>query len=226
MPDDSPLFEVSSAADTAAKRRLTTAAKVQAVLFGGTATDTTLLETMIDRVSAAAATYCNLAQDAIGTFPTFGRETCRATWYNAAHSRDTKLRLPWRVPVASIQSIVEDGVTLTDVTDYRLITGAMVERLSSDSPIKWSPAKIVVVYVTGWQLTSADQVPPDLEAAVIDQVKVMYQSRKRDLTLRSQQVPEVYAATYSVAGGDSIGESGLLVQVENALAAYKSWVTV
>lgn len=224
MADDTPFFEVTTAASTAAARRLTTATKVQAVLFGGTATDTTLIETMIDRVSAQAASFCNLAQDAVGTFPTFGRETCRATWYTkTGGSRGSKLLLPWRVPITSITSVVEDGETLTTATDYRLMTGALIERLSSDAPISWSPGKIVVIYVTGWQLTSADQVPPDLEAAVIDQVKVMYQTRARDLTLRSEQVPDVYTAAYSVAGGDSIGDSGLLAQVENALAPYKSW---
>jgi hypothetical protein len=216
-----PIFEVTSAAADAAARRLTTAAKVQAVLFGGTATDTALLETMIDRVSARAARHCNLAKDAIGTPPTFGRETCRATWSADHCGREIELFLPWRVPIASFTSVVEEGVTLS-AAGYRLRGGAILERMDGDAPVPWSSGKIVVTYVTGWQLENEDQVPPDLEAAVIDQVKVMYQTRMRDLTLRSEQVPDVYAATYSVAGGDSIDSSGLLVHVEVALADYRA----
>lgn len=216
-----PIFDVTSAAATAAARRLTTAAKVQAVLFGGGATDTALIEAMIDRVSARAARHCNLAKDAIGTPPTFGRETCRATWSADRCDREIELFLPWRVPVSTISSVVEDGVTLS-AAGYRLRGGAILERMDGDTPVTWSSGKIVVTYVTGWQLENADQVPPDLEAAVIDQVKVAYQSRARDLTLRSEQVPDVYSATYSVAGGDSISSEGLLAHVEAALADYRA----
>lgn len=216
-----PIFEVTSAAANSAARRLTTAAKVQAVLFGGATTDTALIEAMIDRVSARAAKHCNLARDAIGTLPTFGRETCRATWAADRCRQACELVLPWRVPVTSISSVVEDGVTLS-ATDYRLRGGAILERLSDDVPVPWARGPIVVAYVAGWQLESADQVPPDLEAAVIDQVRTAYQTRARDLTLRSEQVPDVYAATYSVAGGDSIGNDGLLVHVEAALADYRA----
>ena len=47
-----PMLEVTAAAAGGAARMLTTAAKVQAVL--GIATDTALIEAMIDRVSALA----------------------------------------------------------------------------------------------------------------------------------------------------------------------------
>jgi len=216
-----PVFEVTSAAANAAARRLTTAAKVQAVLVGGVATDTALIEAMIDRVSARAARHCNLAKDATGTPPTFGRETCRATWPVRGGACDELLFLPWRVPITSISSVVEDGVTLS-ATDYRLRGGAILERLSDDVPVPWSRAKIVVTYVAGWQLAEADQVPPDLEAAVIDQVKAMYQSRTRDQTLLSEQVPDVYSVTYGVAGGHGISGDGLLSQVEAVLADYRA----
>ena len=218
------LFEVTTAITSVASRRLTTAAKVQDVLFGGTATDTTLIETFIDRVSDKAVEYCRLARDPTGTFPTFGRETCRATWSPLySGSRGHELFLPWRVPISSITSVVEDDETLVAADDYRLAGAGILERLSEDNRTRWSNGSIVVVYVAGFDLTAANTVPPALEAAVIDQVKVMYQTRKRDLTLRNEQVPDVYTVAYNVAGGDSIGESGLMVQVESALGQYKNW---
>jgi hypothetical protein len=224
--DDAPLFEVTTPAADAAARRLTTAQKVQDVLFGGTATDTTLINTFIDRVSASAAAYCRLAKDPIGTVPTFGRETCRATWRKLPCGlRGPQLLLPWRVPVSSITSIVEDDETLVVGDDYKLLGAAVLERRSSGFPVRWSSGEIVAVYVAGWVVSTSGAVPDDIEAAVIDQVKLMYQTRKRDLTLRSEQVPDVYSATFSVAGGDSIGASGLMVQVESALGDYKNWFT-
>lgn len=217
----SPLFEVTTPAADAEARRLTTATAVQAVLFDGAETDTALIESMIDRVSARAAKHCNLACDAIGTPPTFGRETCRATWPVLGGRGNDVLFLPWRVPVTSITSVVEDGVTL-EATQYQLRGGAVLERLDGDALVPWSGRKIVVTYVTGWDLTEDEERPADIEAAIIDQVKAMYLSRDRDVTVRSEDVPGVYSASYSVAGGDSISSNGLLAHVEAALADYRA----
>ncbi|HQS18789.1 hypothetical protein [Reyranella sp.] len=212
-----PIFEVVSAAELE-DRRLTTAANVQAVLFDGATTDTALIEALIDRVSAMAARRCNLARAAGVAPPTFGRETCRATWRPQSGRRTGTLMLPWRVPIVSISSVVEDGVTL-DSSAYSLRPGAMLE-LALDRC--WSSAGIVVTYVTGWDLADEEQRPADFESAVIDQVKVMYLSRDRDPTIRSEDVPGVHSATYSVAGGDSISGNGLLPQLEAALADYRA----
>jgi len=217
-----PMLEVTAAAANGAARMLTTSAKVQAVL--GIATDTALIEAMIERVSALAAARCGLARDVAGAMPTFGTETLRATWFVDSGERPrSALILPWRVPVTTITSVVEAAVTLTAGTDYRLVGGGLVERLVQDAPVAWSSGKIVVTYVAGWALATANAVPPDLEAAVIEQVKGMYVARARDPAVRSVNVPEVYSASYSVAGGDSIGSSGLLAQVEAALAPYRNW---
>jgi hypothetical protein len=229
---DAPLFEVTAAAADVAARRLTTAAKVQAVALGGVATDTVLIETIIDRVSAMAVAYCGLARDTMGAIPTFGLETCRATWFSARHhyrhhhhhhGDPAALILPWRTPITEIVSVVENDVALTTGTDYRLFGAGVLRRMCSDLPITWCPGKIVVVYKAGWTVATVDAIPPDLEAAIIEQVKTMYLTRGRDPTLRSETVPDVHQATFSVAGGDSVGDSGLLVQVEGALATYKGW---
>jgi hypothetical protein len=202
---DDVLFEVVTPTASPAARRLTTAANVRAVI-GSPIGDDSLLEQMIDRVSAAAAKYCNLAQDAIGTPPTFGRETCRATWLTSREGRTGKLLLPWRVPVVSVTSIVEDGATLVG-TDYRLRLGAILERLSDGAPVRWLSGQLVVVYVTGWDLVT-NGAPPDLEAAVIDQVKAMYQGRKRDGNMRSFTASEV-SMTFADAGAAETFECAL-----------------
>lgn len=215
LSDDRPLFEVTSAAANAAARRITTAAYVAATMSAPPANS--ILEAYIDEISAKAPQFCGLANDGINP-PTFAAETCRATWFVADRVRGPKLLLPWRMPI-TISSVVENGITLTAGDDYRLLPGAALLRLSSDATYYWSTEKIVVTFAAGWATLSAN-APIDLQAAVAEQVKYRAWAINRDPALRSESEPDVYSASYAVAGGDNIGKSGLLVQVESALRPY------
>lgn len=219
------LFEVVTPVGSAALRRLTSAANVRAVLFETATTDDTLIGTIIDRVSARAAWYCGLARDATGTPPTFGRETLRATYDAAAYAfcavPERELKLPWRVPVSSITSVTEDGSTVS-ASEYRLKPGGFLERLDSDgAPSWWSAAKIVVVFVAGWDLSDMANVPPEVQGAIIDQVKAEYLAADRDPAVASEAVPDVYSARFNVAGSEAMSKTGLLFSTEAALTAYR-----
>lgn len=215
---DRPRLEITSSALTGAGLRLTTAAQVNVAMRQGATVDQALIEAKIDQISAMCAAWCNLARGIDGRAPTFGSETLRATWLNAPCARDGLLLLPWRAPIVSITSVVENGITLA-ATDYQLLEGGVLRRLSGDDEIEWSPLKIVVVYVAGWSLPSG--VPPELEGQVIEQVKLGYLGTDRDPSLRSESSPDLYQASYGVIGGDSIGESGLLRSLEQALAPFR-----
>lgn len=219
---DTPLFEVTTPAATAAARRLTTATKVQAALGIGSA-GTSAIETLIDGVSADCAGFCGLAAPANGaTPPTFGQEVVKATWLDADHDRGTKLLLPWRVAISAIGQVVEDGENLTFNVDYRLIGGAMLERMSDGVPVCWSRGGIVVPYTAGWLLP--DGVPADLEMRVIDQVKMAYLQNPENPAVRSRTTERVGSETLAVPGGDSIGKSGLLLPLESLLERrFKNW---
>lgn len=213
------LLETVTPADAGAARRLTTAAKVRDMI-GSPAGDDTLLETIIDRISADAARYCNLAADVAGGFPTFGAETLRVTWYQNCRRRGEKIVLPWRQPFTAVTIAIEADTTLTVGTDCRLLSQAGdVLRLSSgDAPTCWSSGKIVVTFTAGWSLPGG--VPPDVEAAVIAQASMVYQGRDRDPAMRSFQIPDVYQEAVSAPGGDTIDETGLLPQTKAALQRY------
>jgi len=216
-----PLFEVVTPTASAALRRLTTAAKVRAMI-GSPSGDDTKLESIIDRVSGDAATYCKLARGVAGDLITFGSEALRATWQKVRDPRGTKLILPWRTPVTLITSVVEDGVTLAAGTDYQLVGRSMIERLCNDAPIRWSCGKIVVLYSAGWTLPEG--VPPELEGKVIEQVKTVYMGAERDHAVQSETINDVYAATYAAPGGTmGMGTSGLLMELEAALSPFKDW---
>ncbi|WP_319798321.1 hypothetical protein [Nitrobacter sp.] len=216
------LFEVVTAITDDTKRRLTTAANVRAMI-GSASSDDAVLETLISRASAAFATYCKLAKDAKGTPPSFGEESLRATYAAVRHRDDraTDLVLPWRPAITAITSVVENGVSLVAGTDYQLKSGGILERLYSDRETRWRPEKIVVEYTAGWELPG--NVPADIEAAAIDQVKYMWSARERDPSIRSENVPDVYQVSFNYPGGSSIGDSGLLISVEAALVAYRDW---
>ncbi|HTE35785.1 MAG TPA: hypothetical protein VK634_15010 [Reyranella sp.] len=223
---DTPVFEVTSDAVTLADMRLTTAAKVRAMIGGAPADDPTIIEPLIDRASAAIADYCGLARDLLGKPATFARETCRATWFMQSwrhHERCPRhtLRLPWRTPITAISSVVEAGVTL-DPASYQLKPGGLLDRLSGDASIGWSRAKIVVVYVAGFTVPVSTNVPPALEQAVTEQVKSWTTARKRDPTIASESVPDVYQASYKVSGE---ADGNLLLSVEVGLQAggYVNW---
>ena len=193
---------------------------MQAALRLGTV-DATLIESIIDAVSGECARFCNLARSASGTIPTFGQEVLRATWLAGDPNRGSTMMLPWRAPVTTVGAVVEEGTTLVEGMDYRLMSGGMLERTADDTAIPWSSGKIVVTYTAGWVLP--DAVPADLEGQVIEQVKMRYLGTDRDPALRSENVPDVWSGTYGVIGGDSIGSSGLLLSLEAALAPFRDW---
>lgn len=216
---DRPLFEVVTAETDVAKRRLVTAAEVRAVI-GSPVGDDSKLETFIDAFSAKGAEHCDLAADAIGTFPTFARETVRATWdarSDCSHRFNT-LILPWRTPITAISSVTVDGENLTS-DDYRLKPGGMLDRLSADARIRWSNGKIVVTYVAGWVLPAG--APAELKLAAIDQVRTWYLGRARDGAILSESVPDTYQVSYGAAGGMAMSSDGLLKTVESILDRYK-----
>ena len=215
-----PQFEVVTPVANAAARRLTTATKVQAALRLGSV-DSTLIESIIDTVSGECVRFANLARSASGTVPTFGQEVLRATWLGTEMDRGSVLILPWRTPIATVGSVVEDGTTLALNTEFRLVGGGMLERMTDDAPICWLSGKIVVSWTAGWLLPA--EVPAELEGQVIEQVKMRYLATDRDPALRSENTPDVWSGSYAVAGGDSIGESGLLRSLEVALSPYRVW---
>lgn len=223
MSDNVRIFELMEDGETvdAEERRLTTAEKVNAAL-GQTATDDAeLIESIIDQVSGECARYCGLARPLTGlAVPTFGQELVRVTWRRAVCDRGTTLFLPWRVPLVSVDLLTEDGVELTEGTDFDCTGAGMLVRISDDAPICWSAAKIIAELTVGWDLP--DGVPAELEGRVIDQVKMRFLARASDPRIRSEQLSDVGAVTYSVEGGDSIGDDGLLPSLKMALAAFKN----
>ena len=221
------LETVTPAASTTAARSLTTTASVKVALrITDTASDA-LIDALIPRATQLIVDHCRLARDAAGGIPSFGRETLRATWYvETGGCRGSDLILPWRAPVYSIDSVVEDGVTLALATDYVPLSaiGGRLRRLSDDTPSAWSTAKIVVTWKAGFSVATAlaTNIDPGIEAAAIEQVKAMLFGADRDPTIRSESAPDIAATSYSVPGGDVMGANVLLPAVRDMLAPWRN----
>lgn len=216
MSDDDPLFEVTTAAASAAARRLTTVAAVTAIMDEGDVPTDADIEAKIDAVTQQFATAANLASDGIN-IPTFASEGLRATW-DLGCERGRDLMLPWRPSVTAIASVVEDGVTLTSGTDFKLRPGGVLRRYCNGVPICWSSAVIVVSYTAGWSLP--DGAPDDLAEACAEQVKYRLLTKTANPGLRSYTVNDLRSETYNVPGGDTVTTEGLLVNVQTAVDAY------
>lgn len=221
----SDLLETTEAAtDSAAARSLTTRDAVKtAMRISDTDTDT-LIDALLPRVSAMVVAWCRLARDAAGSKPTFARETLRATWYASDCGRGRALFLPWRVPLFSVDSVVEDGTTLSAGNDYVVIgaKGGRLMRLSDGTPTEWSSAKVVVTFKAGFASTMSANIDPSIEAAAIEQIKGMVYAADRDPAIRSESVPDLASKSYSVTGGDTMGASVLLPAVRDMLAPWRN----
>lgn len=136
--------------------------------------------------------------------------------------RGDTLRLS-RWPVAEILQVIENGTELTP-DDWELdeVTGQLW-RVASGERICWvGTGATTVSLVGGYGLP--DDLPFDLQRAAIDQVKFAYFAGDRDPALRSLDIPGIASESYAVAGGSSMGKSGLLVSVESSLMVYRRMV--
>lgn len=198
-------------------RQLTTVEKVKAAL--GVTDDNTddLIGVFISQVADLAAEYCNLAVDSVGSKPTFGAETLKATWFRTNVQRGHRLLLPWRPSVTAASEVKEDGITLVSGTDYALASGILL-RLAGDGFRPWCHGKMEVTFTAGWDLPG--DVPPGIEIATIEQIKAAFTGRDRDPALVSQTIPEVLQQVWRVPGAGT-GAGFLLPQVQSAFDPYR-----
>jgi hypothetical protein len=100
-----------------------------------------------------------------------------------------------RFPVVEITSITEGADTLVASTDFEVdnINGT-VTRLHRDRVCHWSRCKTIVTYSAGYNLPN--DTPPALQQAAVQLDKAYWHASDRDPSLRSQDLPGVFTASY------------------------------
>lgn len=172
----------------------------------GTTLDTKI-QNWIKQASDAIASECDRV---------FGKETIKETLYLTGTMDKIVLE---RTPVASITSVVVDGVTI-DAADYTVHKGmGLLSRLSSDVLTCWSGNKIEVTYVGGFELLS--ELPYDVERACLSLISHYYSAGGRDPLAKRIEIPDVQTVDYWVG---SVGQAGQLPpDVVTLIAPYRRW---
>ena len=192
----------------ASSKDMTLLATVKTELgISGTADDA-WLALVIQEESAAAVAYCDRE---------FARETVVESFRLEAELREVGGLYLSRVPVASITSVVEDGVTLTSV-DYELAAadGRLYRLDGAGARSCWAHAKIVVTYAGGYVMLTT--LPQDLERAVRTMVKGRWYARQRDPLVKGASLDGVMSEQYWVGG---VGENGTPAEVAAVLDRYR-----
>jgi len=141
----------------------------------------------------------------------FAQETIEETF---RLSTVTESLLLSRYPVSSIVSVTEYD-TVLDVADYEVnVASGMLTRLSDDVTACWSAGKIVVTYTAGYAL---DDVPEDIQRAVIMLVQQYRYATERDPQLRSEAVEGAGSSGYF----DGLEAGGLSPEVRGLLAEHR-----
>lgn len=162
-----------------------------------------------DRVSAAIVRECNV-KAAGATPPTLREEAVRDVFRGVCEADSLMLS---RRPVASVTSIVVDGVTL-DAAEFEVDAwSAMARRLSGDSLSTWSASKITIDYVAGFST-----VPADLKLAAANLAAFYWSQQDRDPLVKSSSLPGVLDESYWI--GDSTKGAGMPQEVLTRLVPY------
>jgi hypothetical protein len=198
---DSILTVVTKAPD----RRLATAADVRPWLMPSDAPSENDLNAMISRVSDLISGACNGR--------VFGRESLLEVFRSV---RGLDALVLSRDPVATITSLVADGSTLVEGTDFEVdFAAGLVYRLAGDARCSWRASKVSIAYTAGWLLPSQDgsSLPGDVQQVCIDRVVRMRGGRGRDPNVRSESTDGVDSVSY-------FDQDKLSSQEEAALAPY------
>lgn len=132
-------------------------------------------------------------------------------------------------PVTSVTSVVEDGDTLVDGTDFQ-VNAAMgtLDRLSSDEITTWSFEKATITYVGGYVLPGDDgtrTLPYDIEEACIYTVSARMSeldTTNADVDIRSESLDGIYSASYETNGAKRFSANmGLPQRAVALLAKYR-----
>ena len=190
-------------------RALTTRDAVKGDLGLSGSGDDAWIDAQILAVSSAIEAFCGR---------TFARETVTETWRGFCQ----ELVILDRAPVASITSVVEDGVTLA-ASDYELdAQKGLIYRLSGDCRAWWRTQKLVVTYAGGFLLPGqvGANLPADIERACRLAVVSAYEQRGRDVMVRSESDTNIGSVSYL----DPRGGMGMLPpHAADALALHKRW---
>lgn len=188
---------LTTVVDEASGYDLTSLTNAKAELGITVTTYDTILARYITSASAAASQYCNRV---------FVVEGVQDQMFSIRDSvlfrnRADVLQLS-RWPVVDIISVVVDGTTLVENTDFLTDTvNGQLTRIDSDGlRTPWCGQSIIVNYESGYEA-----IPADIEDAVLRMVASRYSAKGRDRNVKAETVDGVGSRQYWIATGAEAG---------------------
>jgi len=121
-----------------------------------------------------------------------------------------------------VVAVTENGAVLDPAYLEVYPDGGALYRLDSAAmPLGWGTALMVVDYTAGF-----DPIPPDVQGACLEWVGTRYTSVGRDLSVRSETIPDLITQVYDGdGGGGSSGATSTAMPpaVRDWLMPYKLW---
>lgn len=190
---------------------LTVLANVKTELGITTTSEDVNLETWIDQASGVITGSCNRV---------FGKETVTESFRNRVQFLEPEKIVLQRTPVTLITSVVENGITLVEDTDFEVdYETGILTRLCGDYESRWCFRTLVVTYAAGYELLG--ELPIAIEKATIILVKQFRSAASRDPLLKSEEIPGVLSQTFWV-GGTGDKSNGIPHEVETLIAPYRN----
>lgn len=200
------MSDILSVVAAAPDRMLATAGDVRPWLVPSDSPSDDELKAQIARTSDVISDLCGGR--------VFARETVREIFRAAGRMKPLILA---RHPVAAVISVVADGATLAEGTDFEVEADAgIAHRLSGGVRCVWRATTVTIEYAAGWLLPSQDQcdLPGTLRDICINRVVRARGGKGRDPNIRSE----------STEGIDSISffdPNKLSVEEDKILAPYR-----
>ena len=175
-----------------ASTQLTALATAKAEIGVTTTVDDAYIGKLIDRASAAIASFIGSAlgtQSLSETFrfgwsPGIGPASATVAPYGTPLNTQYKPLVMALPNITAIATIVENGTTLTAGTDFEYDGPAgLIYRLRNSVRSWWNLPTVVVTYTAGWVLPNdggTQTMPCDIEDCCLALVKSAYFSRARD----------------------------------------------
>ncbi|MHC2016315.1 hypothetical protein [Methylobacterium sp. CM6247] len=189
----------------AASGRLTTLENARMDLGGTLGSSSDLqMQRFIDQASSQAASYCRRV---------FGRETVRERINLCGYRTDDGGILLDRGPIVRILGGMVDGATYAPEA-FEVVGGREVFLTLAGERVCWRGSRLTIDYEAGWLLpgeerevngvaTLAEDLPADIERAVIQLVGVAASMSGRDITVKSEQTDGVGQTDFYVQGANA-----------------------
>jgi hypothetical protein len=166
------------------------------------------LDALMQSASGIVADYCNRV---------FAQEVVEETFWPDHPWEFIRGFMLERLPVSSITSVFIDDTEL-DPTEYRLSSSGFITR-TNVGHWPWGFHSATVTYTGGYLLL--DDVPYGLERATLSLITSFWQTKRRDVTIRSEDIPGVRTVTYDANSSSSAANMSIPPDVVALLQPFR-----